>query len=312
MTMSRFAKSFGVLLVVAAGWAVPAHAQTITSVTRTPVTVTYWMNEQLDKTLVRVNGSGTPGTKYIVETSRDGTRWWPVSAAQADATTGAFVWETHECSNESAHQYRLVASQAGYSTQPQGRLTETAPGTFELVTEAGWKITISKNGMIITAPPSMGANKVELWGSVHENLNGKHTKDIFSHRRSYLLEDGTLVTACYLPALDNTVENPMSMLAWISIYDAGQSHRIDMQTLTVAWSALTPALGEDEEYDGETARIYFKKEGRLRFDNVSDQGDPCGPSPEKIPAILPLGETGGPNNPNNVNDYFDDRRLGHT
>ncbi len=301
---------FLAVVLISAGAADWLPAQTISGITRTLETVTYWTGQSVDKVRVRVTGSGAPAAKYIVETSSGGTLWWPVSAAQADAASGGISWENFECPG-AARQYRLVVPQPGYDVQPVGRLTQSTPDEFQIVTQAGWTIQINKTFMRILAPGGVSGDNVEFWSSINESLGSKVIKQIFSHRRSYMLEDGTLITASVdLPIAASTQANPMGMVTFISVYDGEESHRIDMQTFTVAWSAARPALGEAEEYDGETARIFFDSAG-LRFDNVSDQGDPCSGNSEKIPAIIPLGRRFF-NQPSTVNDTFDDPRLGFT
>jgi hypothetical protein len=98
---------------------------------------------------------------------------------------------------------------------------------------------------------------------------------------------------------------------WISIYEGNESHRIIMQTFAVVRSCALPMFGEADDHDGEAASIYLNETG-MRMENVYQQdATPAGVPLQKIFGTFLLATTSFAN-PTQVNDFFDDPRLGHT
>lgn len=198
------------------------------------------------------------------------------------------------------------------ATTPTGRLDTTGPSKFIYVTNGNWRIEIV--GWTITIIQPNAQVKIENWGSTpptnlgpgaamgHENLNGKHIKDWMTQRRTNILPDGTVIT---LDGVGPTTGR-------VSIYDVDQTHRLanTLGEATVVWSCLHGMFGEAEEADGETSRLRTDGEGWI-WELIHDQAGPDGNPGEKVPNIQLLARTFF-NNPNQVNDFFDDPRLGHT
>ncbi|RYD44334.1 MAG: hypothetical protein EOP85_09520 [Verrucomicrobiaceae bacterium] len=201
------------------------------------------------------------------------------------------------------------AGSPGGGGSPQGRLALVQAGVWEVTTGGGWKIRVNstQGTVIITAPNTR--DKVELWGggNIHENLNGKHMKDWFSDARTVIIPGDASITATRAnnPAISEIT------IKTVSIYDADQSHRIDLHSGTITLSHLQPRVGEAAEPDGETCRFWDAGNGAY-LENIYTQ-EAAGNTGQPIPQThVPIGKTGGDANPNQVNDFFDDPRLGHT
>jgi hypothetical protein len=191
----------------------------------------------------------------------------------------------------------------------QGRLTQPKTGTWEVITSAGWKIRVvpADASVVILAPN--GRDHLEYWGdgNVRENLNGKHIKDWFSEHRTVLIPGEGMVT---LTRAKNPATSKVTIKT-VSIYDADQTHRIDLHSGVVIFSQQQPRVGEAAEPDGETCRFWDTGNGAF-LENIYTQ-DPASNTGLPIPQThVPLGKTGGAAKPNRVDDYFDDPRLGHT
>ena len=195
---------------------------------------------------------------------------------------------------------------AGPPAGAAGRLTRPVPeGPYILTTPAGWIIQSNATTLTISSP---AGPKYELWGAGgHENLRGKHLKDMLGTRRSILLPGDTMVT---VTLTTQAMTYPAGTIHLISIYDGDQSHRLNIQTGAVEMSATATRAGEAAEADGETGRIWDTGAG-LFFENLYDKPNPGNGAPLPQTAV-PLGRTFGPANPNQVNDYYDDPRVGHT
>ncbi|NOT09552.1 MAG: hypothetical protein HOP28_15280 [Gemmatimonadales bacterium] len=151
----------------------------------------------------------------------------------------------------------------------------------------------------------------EMWGETsegsslalsHENLRGKHIKDRFGARSTFQLPGGALITvhAANAPAV-----------GFVSIYDGNESHRIDLPSHLVTRSCALPLFEEAAEWDGETSRFADIVDG-MRWEHIYDQdASPAGLPLGKVENIYPLGIT-SISNPNQVLDFYDDPRLGHT
>lgn len=186
---------------------------------------------------------------------------------------------------------------------------------WRYTTQGGWTVSMTANGGTVTiVNPLYGTNgtKVEFWGNMpgtpdvstfaHENMNGKHIKDRIGNQRTIHTLDGAIITLNVDPNLGR-----------ISIYDHDQSHRLDRvgNALVVARSCACAFFEEELEPDGEASGFVNDGEG-FWWKNLYDQGVNGDGSPgPKVPNVVPLGRV-NQNNPNQVNDYYDDPRLGHT
>ncbi len=154
--------------------------------------------------------------------------------------------------------------------------------------------------------------KYEFWGgdSVngqpefsfrHENLNGKHIKDRLGKNRTIVFPDGAKVTVA---AID-TFRQVLS----ITIYDGAECHRINFTCHKVEYSSTNLCISQgldNAEADGEASSFEITSTGLLFFNSYTE--DTPG---NKVENRYNLGElTLGL--PNNVRDWFDDPRLGHT
>jgi hypothetical protein len=198
------------------------------------------------------------------------------------------------------------------ATDVTGRLTRSANGpAFVYTTQAGWKIAIDSIRIRIT--PVSPISYYELWGSSHENLSGKHIKDLLQTRRSLELDGGTLITIAAETVPPNATGSGMEWIRWISIYDGNETHRISVNggKPSLTRSCALTRFEETLEYDGETGRL-SETQGGLRFENIYTQGESAGGIPlDKIPQLVPLGQTNY-SIPGQVNDFFDDPRLNAT
>jgi hypothetical protein len=199
---------------------------------------------------------------------------------------------------------------------PTGRLTHaggTAPYVY--TTLSGWIIAIDSragNFSNLTMEHPSGRWTYELWGDAsigsslaltHENLRGKHIKDRFGPRSTYVLPGGAIVTV--------HASNAAPALGFISIYDGNESHRVDLIAHQVTRSCALPLFEEADEWDGETSRFLDIVDGML-WEHVYDQAASLTGVPlSKVENIYPLGIT-SISNPNQVQDFYDDPRLGHT
>ena len=153
-------------------------------------------------------------------------------------------------------------------------------------------------------------NKVEHWGDPHENLNGKHIKDWGGEpawdgsRRSLVLGDGSKLTMEALGA--------QGVVLHTSIYDGDENLQVDnCRNLVVhrAVDATDTALRDAAQHDGETATFSTDAGTAVAtYANAYNEDAAF----DVVTFDVPLGETGGYANPNQVNDYYDDPRLGHT
>jgi len=304
--------------------ATPAQAQRISNFTLQPVA-----GSPL-KQLAGLSATGlTAGADQIVEDSPDLIRWQPVSPVLRPGTTLAWSHVQYDLANGSADLftsgswnwskrrfYRIrklppgnpAPTITGTPVAPVGRLIQLQPkGHYRVTTAAGWLIWMQGTTLTITNPG--GTVSYDLWGSGpgpgtgHENFNGKHVKETQGGPRTLLLPDGTIVTAGFSSAAGT------NSIASFSIYDGDQSHRLKTtpdsagNPNTVIMSVLLRRAGEAQEADGETSRIIDAPEGGY-WENIYKQtvSDGQALSQESVP----LARTGGPANPNMVNDFYTD------
>ena len=179
---------------------------------------------------------------------------------------------------------------------------------LEHVTRGGYAITVDRH--TITVTDALGMNTVQHWGDPHENLNGKHIKDWGGEpewngaRRSLVLGDGTKLTL--------EAEAAQGIVLHTSIYDGEENLQFDNCRNALehhGMDATDTALRDASQYDGEAAAFHTDLDtGVATYTNVYDEDAQF----EQVEFEVPLGATGGYANPNQVNDYYDDPRLGHT
>src|SRR5690606_29806584 len=199
--------------------------------------------------------------------------------------------------------------------QARGGLVRLANEILEYSSRSGlWTVRVDQYQVIVTR--KMGSAyqaKWEVWGDPHENLNGKHIKDWEGTRRTLILDDGTKIT------MDS--EGPHGVVHTTSIYDGAQSHEIGNAGNQIRHScvhAQTAAQRDAEEIDGEAAHLVILRSpasvaGSLFVENIYTEAEGEGGGIERTFNPAMLGETGEADiNPNQVNDYHDDPRLGHT
>ena len=164
-------------------------------------------------------------------------------------------------------------------------------------TRACWTVKVDTHTITITDPVKTGS--YQSWGDPHENLNGKHVKDWSSSRRSVVF-GGAMVTMI--------AEGPTRVVDSLTIYDGPRSYTV------VAAGNLVFDQTDDEastlardagEADGEAGCLANKSDGGILFDNIYQQdADIDGTPLEMVPALVRIAETFGPDNPNQVNDYY--------
>ena len=188
-------------------------------------------------------------------------------------------------------------------------LASESTGTpIRYITAAGFIVQVDQHRIWIQDP--WGMNKVEHWGDPHENLNGKHIKDWAGMagwdgtRRTILIDGGAKVT------MEST--GPQGLVLLTSIYDSDQNVQIDNTTNSILHHGIDSAdtaARDAAQYDGETARFTVDAPTAIAvYDNVYNEDSNF----TVMPFDVPLGETGGCANPNQVKDFFDDPRLAHT
>jgi hypothetical protein len=99
------------------------------------------------------------------------------------------------------------------------------------------------------------------------------------------------------------------LLISVSIYDGDESHRINSSCKTVEHSSISATTAQqldNAEPDGETGTFEFTSTGLLYVNIYTEEV-----AGNKIMNRVLLGEIIR-SNPNQVNDYYDDPRLGHT
>lgn len=216
-----------------------------------------------------------------------------------------------------------VALPACTNVAPQGGLTYVECGKYLYESAGGAKILInriSKQSLVITLGYNAYPNfSFQLWGDAsettpdtnpdnlapasHENLNGKHIKDRLGKNRTVIFPDGTKMT------YESTAPWYMGGVTRISIYDGKNVHHFNMTCFGLEYSSASSTnTGEQDDLqaDGETSTFELTETG-LIFYNIYNE-DTAG---NKVYERIDLGSLFR-NNPNQVNDLYDDKRLGHT
>lgn len=198
---------------------------------------------------------------------------------------------------------------------PAGRLSHD-PGTdtYNFRSTGGGRIKIALGADLSLRAVTINHDdypgfKIELWGIAdddklsanHENLNGKHIKDRIGTRRSIIFPDGTKITM--------VAEGLYERLLSISIYDGDESHRINGVCNTLEHSSTSRSMAlklDSEEADGETGGFELTETGLTFFNQYTEEMPGTHLMNYEVLGTLEI------NNPTQVNDYYDDPRLGHT
>lgn len=192
-------------------------------------------------------------------------------------------------------------------------------GLYEYVSASGVTIKIDSHGAITYTDASTFPNvfTTQLWGSDgtdnsflfgnHENLNGKHIKDRFGINRTILHPNGLKIT-CVSTGTFPSIAGEDYFTA-VTIYDGSIVHHINLLTYEVEYSENNQSISntiDANEADGETTTYEVVGE-MLYFYNIYTENE----LGNKIIERVDLGSLNS-SNPNQVNDLFDDPRLGHT
>lgn len=148
---------------------------------------------------------------------------------------------------------------------------------------------------------SVGLSKDSIYSVSHENVNGKHIKDRIGGNRSVLYPDGTKITMA--------TPDPYLSATAVTIYDGDAVHHFNVKCGVIEYSAITEALAETLDYqqpDGETTRFEIIPGGLFVFNDYTE--DTPGNKVFQRVDLARLVLT----DPNDVFDYYDDPRLGHT
>lgn len=216
-------------------------------------------------------------------------------------------WRAPEIGSTCVDRIFSDGNQSGMPVQVNG------PGTpLDYRSFGGYTIKIDRHTLTVT--DRYGRNTVQHWGDPHENLNGKHIKDWggapgwSENRRSLVLGDGSKLTL--------SSQGAHGVVTSTAIYDRGHNTQFDNTSNTVAHHSADPidtAVRDAEQFDGETAAFSTDPDTvEASYDNRYNETFDDDGNPVVVPVNRPLGTTGGCANPNQVNDLFDDPRLGHT
>ena len=197
----------------------------------------------------------------------------------------------------------------------KGKLVKLDAQNFEYRTSGGGTIRYSNdNTKVIELFHDNYPNfRIEFWGNdaangisrlsgTHENLNGKHIKDRVGPIRTFIFPDGAKVTF--------VAGNDTLPITSFTIYEGGECHRISAYCFIVESSTINDAAlaqqMDNAEPDGETSTIEFIPTG-MHWLNIYTEATPGNKvNKRELLGGLKTGE------PNTVNDYYDDPRLGHT
>lgn len=204
----------------------------------------------------------------------------------------------------------LSATAACSTTELQGRLTQNAPGGMLEYSSADGiaNIKVDKHTITVTV---MEEFTVQHWGDPHENLNGKHIKDWDGGRRTLLLQNGVKITM--------HAAGPHGLVETMTIYEGTQRHQINNTDNIILLScdddAETAAV-EAAEADGETAHMAVlprtsQGTSTMYYQNVYTEIVGEGGVMERTFDPVPLGDAWN-HEIKQINDYYDDPRLGHT
>ncbi|GAB3419606.1 hypothetical protein [Niabella aquatica] len=223
---------------------------------------------------------------------------------------GAFLLSAASCKkNKEAIAGQLPVLGTCKAAATQGKLTySVSDQSYTYVTAGGGKIFIHPLSIQITHKDYSGF-MIELWGEkdgknagTHENLNGKHIKDRLGNVRSLIFPDGTKITMNSSGVYDPLIS--------VSIYEGNTFHHINLRCNVVEYAAagnesFIRSL-DSREPDGETGGFELISDGLIFFNSYTEHEN--GTREEKRVDLGTLKRS----NPKQVNDLYDDPRLGHT
>jgi hypothetical protein len=185
----------------------------------------------------------------------------------------------------------------------------TGNNGVEVVYKPSVALTMRYNNELSMAVQFYGID-VDLPYFNHENLNGKHIKDRLVKTRSSIYPDGTKVTLVVNDEDIIHTNNYLIHKVIALIIRSGNKNfylnaKCEKLTYVTTDAAITQAI-DDYYADGETASFEITETG-LTFFNWYNEDSPG----NKIYNRVDLG-TLIFDNPNQVNDLFDDPRLAHT
>lgn len=153
---------------------------------------------------------------------------------------------------------------------------------------------------------------LQFWGGTYvngqpiltiqsENLNGKHVKDRVGNNRTFIYPDGTKITM--------VSDGPYTAVTAISIYDGDIVHHFNTACGVWEYSANDGAaakLFEEQQPDGETSALEILDDGLL-WCNIYTEDTPGDRVVDRVSLARIFFAR-----PNEVQDYYDDPRFGHT
>jgi hypothetical protein len=173
---------------------------------------------------------------------------------------------------------------------------------------------ITPGGLVINMSDRNYSNlSIEFWGgsddhqtpspASHENLNGKHIKDKVGTNRTLIFPGGTKITTVA------TAPWHFGEVTAISIYDGDIVHHFNISCFKLEYSTVNGIIAkllEEAQPDGETSTYEFTETGLIYY-NIYTEDTP-GNKVEKRENLGGLERS----QPNLINDYYDDPRIGHT
>jgi hypothetical protein len=291
----------------------PPPPVVVASVEMSATTATLEIGGTTTLTATPRDATGTALTGHSVMWSSDPSIIATVSNGLVTAVSAGLATITATSEGKSATAQITVNAAPPLScesTTPTGRLTLLPEGgVYRYTTSGGWRVDVIDTWNVTIAHPSIPLFSVQFWGGsldpiplplAHESLGGKHMKDMVTDRRSIQLPDATLITIY-------STASPLSGL--VSIHDSDQTHQLEVVAFKVTQSCMIGNFGEADEADGEASRLWLEA-GHLWWENTYNQSaDPAGTPGPKVPNPALIGEAIPPNQ---INDYFDDPRFGHT
>ena len=276
----------------------PAFAINRATAARPPVITRSWLAVSIMAVSLAITGDAPVHASEVTE--------WPDQPAEIGGYR-APQWIAPAMGSTCVDRIFNDGYQSGLPVQAKGVGTPLEYRSFG-------SYTIKIDRYTITITDHHGRNTVQHWGDPHENLNGKHIKDWggaagwSENRRSLVLGDGTKVTM--------SSQGAHGVVTSTSIYDRGHNTQFNNTSNTITHHSTDPvdtAARDAAQFDGETARFSTDPETiRASYDNSYNETFDNDGNPVVVPVDRPLGTTGGCANPNQVNDLFDDPRLGHT
>lgn len=190
-------------------------------------------------------------------------------------------------------------------------------GAYRFEGNNGVVILIDVQGTITLVYDNEITMTYQLWGSQgdtaysnHESLNGKHIKDRFGKTRSVIYPDGTKLT---LVVEDTVILHTdwadFHQVKGVVIRSGNVCHYINMLCGSLEYSANHPSHAAQIDAlfpDGETSSFELTPTGLIFFNSYNEEVPG-----QKVYERVDLGELFF-DSPTQVNDYFDDPRLGHT